>query len=498
MSVSAGLSFFVPPFKCVGVGDLFKGPLPPTLVGQLPYLTRRNPRAAAPEAFPALELRFQEAFRSFNADSSTGYHKDGGTIIRSAGPYEDGERLSFAGVYDSKRLANPSDIDEFVNTAVGVVFSPYNPRGLRYHHWNNIPIQPIDVIVQRCVPNAVALNFTVTSKGITSVLISSNTLRPTVYNPTAENDKGAFINPRTGLPANKIPCADTVKRIVQRVATTFCPLAKDDRPISIECAFDVNEGEDALALLQLRPLPVPIPTSLGQLTQFTELPIHTHLIPGPCTFDSIVFVERVGIISRELGVELTAVTNRLREQSLTRPLLVVSAEVTEAGTTRFSRLYKLTQVASALPFVGVIDEGQHLNYKDISRQEVLAGHCEALITERCEIMANVHRFCHWFQRSGIRLTQESANITLTELEQDLCVDLANLESDDLCFGFENNPEEAPVTNLQPASPRKINRRATAVFVPEKPVTIEVVNVASGNFAGSIEISGRNMHLRMAW
>jgi hypothetical protein len=116
-------------------------------------------------------------------------------------------------------------------------------------------------------------------------------------------------------------------------------------------------------------------------------------------------------------------------------------------------------------------------------------------------MANVHKFCHWFERSGIRLTQESANITPTELEQDLCVDLANLESDDLCFGFKNNPEEAPVANLQPASPREIKRRATTVFVPEKPVTIEVVNVASGNFASSIEISDRNMHLsalRMSW
>lgn len=495
MSTATGLLCYVPPFICVRTGNTLDNDFPATLVQHLNLATPPPPGNIPTHALDALRQQLRGSLDFFLQIAGSSFANNG-IIIRSAGQREDGETLSFAGVYDSTRLTMYSP-EEFVRVGVEVALSPYKPRGLRYHFFNEIPISPIDLIVQTLVPNAVALNFTVASTGVTSVFISGLGQHNFIFRPDAAGAETAFLDPTTNLPAQSVPNRSSwygkIKTLVDKVSEAFTTLAQDNQRISIECAFDkvraLHDGQvNGIALLQIRTLPSAKAATTNDLknpaaieSSLGFIPAYSHLTPGPCTFDSIVCVGTRAIDSLDLGIQLISVLTRLRTQNLTQPLLVLDRDLAH-GRGSMNLLFRLSEVSPALPFIGVIDEAYHLD-GDIARERrvVLAGHLEALLTEKLQIVANVPNFTDKLRQefnAGVRLVEMREELTPTQFECALAADFIAFDPDP----WESDESDSATVAVTPNSPRSAERPiliATTVYIPARPLTIEVVDSPTG-------------------
>lgn len=227
--------------------------------------------------------------------------------------------------------------------------------------------------------------------------------------------------------------------------------------ISIECAFDSTEVLDntcpkKLALLQIRPLPAPVSINPERITKEMQFPLHTHIIPGPCTFDSVVVVGAYAMGLPHITVELCAVVNNLHEMGKSRPLLILEDVLTSAATRRFGRL-RLEMLAE-LPFVGIVDLGIHNDRFSDNVRDVFAGHVGALINERVGLLVNQHEFED--QLRSITTPEETiqGSLFVADIETLLASDLA----------------EYPLSDNE----IRANRRTTKAYLLPTPMTASVI------------------------
>ncbi len=491
-----GLCCFVPEFVHVPSRSILSNFLAPELVDRLSTAVLQDPTSVVSDAIVELNTQLRAArdsLLSSDAENSPNCR----FIIRSAGIREDGEQLSFAGVYDSIRVDVLDDAN-LKKVGLQVAMSPYKPRALRYHFFNGVPVEPIDVIVQKLVPNAVALNITVTSRDIASVLISGLPGgRDVIFRPNVAEEQ--FVNSRTNLPV-QMPegYREIIQDLIARVKRPFQRLAAGGNPISIECAFDkVSVSESSrvtkLALLQLRSLPVAnpvnpqnLPNQLAIKEQLGFIPVDCYLKPGPCTFDSIVSVKNEAVYCPELGIELTVILRHLREKGCTRPLLVLGSELTRGRTSGLYGSNNLNEVALAWPFVGLIDQAHHTSAPEKPRDVVLAGHIEALVSESRQIVVNSSNFLAALQSN---FPSDSPIIPImipssdsTSLDQALSRDLKPFDpgefsdqEDDLIV---QSVETSRASATGGSSAKRPRPTYTEVYRLNQPLTIEVVS--SGN------------------
>jgi hypothetical protein len=428
-----GLNCYVPNFVCIRAGEKLAGELPPVVVSEQNAALLREPFSANPQAQELLTQTLQNGYflACYNLDLTSGL------IIRSAGKFEDGQRNSYAGVYKSLTTDSYPTESVFVEIGKQVAMSSYEPAALRYHYFNDTPTQPIDVIAQELVCKSVALNFTVTESGIESVEILGLNSRK-VFIPDQEGRSGKLIDGTSGKEIVYLPkVLKVVDQLHNKVVRAFSAEAKGSGRISIECAFDsscIDSGScpNDLALLQIRPLPdasgiagaVDSGTSLFAKSE-AFFSIRTHLIPGPCNFDSVILCKVEATQSYQLGKEMLSAINRLREKRLFRPIVVLEAYLILKNNQHLD--YILNTIAN-LPFVGVIDQGLHMEsgFGDTSDRSIFAGHVGALVSERLGILVNASGFMSSFEERVVpkRIKEE---IVPTEFEKLLASDLDELQ-----------------------------------------------------------------------
>lgn len=123
---------YVPPFVGIRTGEVLRGFCPSKLVSELSLNLLRDPLQQIPGAHGALKQALENGYNALSSRLSPTAE----IFIRSAGQYEDGQKLSFAGVYDSVKVPAGDKLEKFIEIGQKVALSPYHPRGLRYHHWN--------------------------------------------------------------------------------------------------------------------------------------------------------------------------------------------------------------------------------------------------------------------------------------------------------------------------------------------------------------------------
>jgi hypothetical protein len=478
LSRMTGLNCYVPKFVCIRAGEKLAGELPPVTVREGNVGLLREPFGVKPAAQQLLTETLRDGYFLARLELNLA----SGLIIRSAGKFEDGKVNSYAGVYQSLEAPAHAQEDEFVKTGQQVVMSPYAAAALRYHYFNGTPTQPIDVIAQELVGNSVALNFTVTSKSIESIEILGDYSRR-VFIPGKEGRPGKLVDPASG---QEIDWDRKLQRVMEqlheRVARAFCAEAAGNSRISIECAFDRSHIDSAscpneLALLQIRPLPDPLANTVvvedrSAVPAEAEalFPIHTHLIAGPCTFDSVILCKQRAMASHELATELLAVINRLRDNQLFRPIVVLEDQLT--GLSCMTRGYILETIAN-LPFVGVIDQGWHISRsRSDTEASIFAGHVGALTSEKLRFLGNAHSFMSDLYRHA-DLEEIDEDITPTEFESLLSADLDH----DTFWGG-------------------LIYRCTEVYRPSAPVTIEVIDDPEADTRDPWDRDGKQSKLKL--
>jgi hypothetical protein len=453
-SRTSEIECYVPPFVGIRTGEALQELYPSKLVSELSLTFLRKPLKQLPGAEAALSRVLQNGYDTLSSRLTPTSE----IFIRSAGQYEDGKKLSFAGVYDSVKVPAADTFENFIKIGKKVALSPYQPRALRYQYWNNVPVAPIDVIAQEHVQNGVKLNFTVTSDGIESVELLSGDFgfdqKRKIFTPS-KNELTDAITGKTLF--NETQLAKQLSELCKKLSRAFQAEVIGDGRISIECAFDSTEVLDntcpkKLALLQIRPLPAPVSLSPDCINKEKQFPLHTHIIPGPCTFDSVVVVKTLAMAKPHIGVELCAVVNNLRSMGQSRPLLILE-DVLTAAANRDSSHLRLEMLAE-LPFVGIVDLGRHNDGFSDNVRSVFAGHVGALINERVEFLVNQHDFEH--QLSSITNLQETiqGSLSVADLEVLLASDLPN-------FPFCGNGIGA-------------NQRTTKAYPLPTPITASVI------------------------
>jgi hypothetical protein len=303
----------------------------------------------------------------------------------------------------------------------------------------------VDVIAQEHVPNAVKLNFTVTRDGIESVELLGGDFgfdqERKIFTPS-ENELADAITGEALF--NEAQLAKQLSELCNKLLRSFEAEVIGDGRISIECAFDSTEVLDntcpkKLALLQIRPLPAPVSISPESITEEMQFPLHTHIIPGPCTFDSVVVVNTRSMANHHIGVELCAVVNNLRAMGKSRSLLILEDVLTSSAKGGYGHL-RLEMLAE-LPFVGIVDLGRHNDIFSDNVRSVFAGHVGALINERVEWLVNQHDFEN--QLRSITKPQETiqGSLPVADLEVLLASDLAE-------YPFRGNEIEADLRTTQ--------------------------------------------------
>lgn len=341
-----------------------------------------------------------------------------------------------------------------------MALSPFAPAALRYHYFNNAPVQPIDIIVQQLVKNPVPLNFTVLPECVESIeVVGLAGYTKVVFLPAKDGKPGIFIDPTSGSQIDTLIMErEFIEQLHLVVAGAFCEEAKRNGKISIECAFtyediDQSRNPKELALLQIRPLPKPVEKNSASESNATPplrtqrlLSMHTHLIAGPHSFDSMIVLPKSAAVSRHVGLELLTVVNRLREKQCTRPLVVLEHGLTSQHTS--AREYILRAVANQ-QIVGVIDQGIHTN-RGGNNVEAFAGHTGALLSERLGLFVNAPDFMDQL-KGVVELEELREQIVPTQLELLLASDLTH----------DNLPSGGV-------------RRVAGVYRPKAPFTLEVI------------------------
>ena len=116
-----------------------------------------------------------------------------------------------------------------------------------------------------------------------------------------------------------------------------------------------------------------------------------------------------------------------------------------------TRRYILDTIAN-LPFVGVIDQGRHISRSGSDTEaSIFAGHVGALTSEKLRFLGNAHSFMSDLYRHA-DLEEINEDITPTEFESLLSADL--------------DPETFWGGSIY---------RCTEVYLPNAPLTIEVVD-----------------------
>jgi hypothetical protein len=419
-----GIDCYVPPFVGIRTGEVLREFCPSKLVSKLSLNLLRDPLQQIPGAEGELKQALENGYNALSSRLSPTAE----IFIRSAGQYEDGQKLSFAGVYDSVKVPAGDKFAKFIEIGQKVALSPYQPKALRYQYWNNVPVAPIDVIAQEHVRNAVKLNFTVTRDGIESVGLLSGDSGVSQKRKIFKPSENELVDTITGKRLfNEAQLARQLSELCEKLSRSFEAEVIGDGRISIECAFDSTEVLDntcpkKLAFLQIRPLPAPVSISQERITKEIQFPLHTHIIPGPCTFDSVVVVKISAMTSPYIGVELCAVARNLHEMGKSRPLLILEGGLTSSAVSGYSQL-RLEMLAE-LPFVGIVDLGRHNDRFSYNARGVFAGHVGALINERVGLLVNQHNFEG--QLRSITRPEETiqGGLPVAELESLLASDLA--------------------------------------------------------------------------